>query len=233
MRTQYPMPTFAITYDYRILDSTFIHAVHLAARRGNDGYMLGVSFQSDENTINWYDVKDPIGIYKRMVDPKKSPGFTFNNSVKNKKYSAIKVNDNPIKRVVDAPDRAVLKVDAGNATPDIAKKMVEDYKQKIMNKPPVIEFQSSYGPLLDTCGNLKGSSCINYLALGFNRATKGFVIYYALKSKIQDVYAVETMDATLYPEWIAQDSLGKYFNQVIKKLKPVLLRNRAWAASRP
>lgn len=245
MRTLYPCPTFANHYDFKLVDSTFIHAVHLAYRKGNDGAMFGVSFQSDEDSINWYDVKNPEAVYVKMTNPKLSPGFTFNNSVKGKKFSTIKVNDNPVRRTFN--------VDAGNVSPKVAQGVMEMMKARLNQngaatppitsdpfiqcdkpngpgrmypKPVKVEYESSFGPLLDTCSNYQNSSCMSYIAMGYNKFTKGLVIYYALKSKMTDVYAVEVMDATIYTNWLKADSLGRYYNQVIKKLNPVLLRKR-------
>jgi hypothetical protein len=85
---------------------------------------------------------------------------------------------------------------------------------------------NGYGPLLDVCQRV--SSCLGYLALGFNRVTKGLVIYYAIKNN-SDVYALQTNDATLYQEWIKAESLGRYFNRNIKRLGAVNVRRNAKA----
>lgn len=251
MRTSYPTPSFSDQYTFKIVDSTFIHAVHLAKSKGSWNYCLGVTMQDDQNTIFWYIVKDPVAIYNRLTDPKKSPGFTFNNSVKGKQYTKQTVVDKPY--IAPKPLSSYLgelpKIDP--ETEKDARTLIEAYwskkakeeekapvpapkaeplvswtaQQVVPPKPKVIQFESGYGPLLDTCQNIN-STCIAFLGLGYNRAGKGLVIYYALKSKPQDVIAVETDDAGLYREWTQSHSLGQYYNRHIKGLTAVKLKSR-------
>lgn len=274
MRTNYPVPSFSDQYKFQLVDSTFIHAVHLAKSKGSWTYSLGVSLQSDQDTIYWYIVKDPVGVYNRLTDPKKSPGFTYNNSVKGKQYTKQQVVDKPqwyapagldrsnvvkppfiqcdkpnspsriypkpLSSYIDAPDTA-KKAGPTNLSQELTelaayweKKAREEEKAPVPvskgfasivpPKPQVIQFESNYGPLLDTfqCN----STCINFLGLGYNRAGKGLVIYYALKTKPTDVIAIETDDAGLYREWTQSSSLGQYYNRHIKGMTSIKLRSR-------
>lgn len=221
MRTTYPTPSFSDQYVYKLVDSTFIHAVHLAKSKGSWTYSLGISLQKEQDTIYWYIVNDAQGLYKKLTDPKKSPGFTYNNSVKGKQYTKQEVVDNkPIWPKTYAVKPTVLV--PASAIP----------KAPVAPKPPAkIEYVSTYGPLLETSN--KSSSCIAYLGLGFNKTSKGFVIYYALKNNVHNVYALETDDASIYRGWVNSESLGRYFNQVIRKFKPVLLKTLEAPANAP
>lgn len=261
MRTNYPVPSFSDQYKFQLVDSTFIHAVHLAKSKGSWTYSLGVSLQSDQDTIYWYIVKDPVGVYNRLTDPKKSPGFTYNNSVKGKQYTKQQVVDKPQFVQCDKPngpgriypkplssyidplanEKKVGPTNLNQELTELAayweKKAREEEKAQVPKctfpqpinplppKPKVVQFESGYGPLLDTCQNIY-SSCIAFLALGYNRAGKGLVIYYALKSKPNDVIAVETDDAGLYREWAGSHSLGQYYNRHIKGMTSVKLKSR-------
>lgn len=275
MRTNYPVPSFSDQYKFQLVDSTFIHAVHLAKSKGSWTYSLGVSLQSDQDTIYWYIVKDPVGVYNRLTDPKKSPGFTYNNSVKGKQYTKQQVVDKPqwyapagldrskvddktpfiqcdkpngpgriypkpLSSYFDAPDTAkkanTLSAELTELAAYWEKKAREEEKAPVPvsngfasiapPKPKVVQFESGYGPLLDTSDKVGYSSCIAFLGLGYNRAGKGLVIYYALKSKPNDVIAVETDDAGLYREWTQSSSLGQYYNRHIKGMTSIKLKSR-------
>lgn len=234
MRTQYPVPSFADNYQYKLVDSTFIHAIHLAKSKGNWTYSLGVSFQDNQDEIKWYIVNDPVGLYKKLTDPTKSPGFTFNNSVKGKQYTTAPVVDkqpskpSSLQKNLDTiKENMERKLFSGKEEEELLAAFYEKLRAK-QKESPKVEFVSTYGPLLDTAQ--KTSSCIGYLALGFNKTTKGFVIYYALKTKPHDVYAIETDDANVYRDWISSESLGKYFNRWIKGMNRVLLKSRVASA---
>ena len=250
MRTTYPTPSFAINYRYKLVDSTFIHAVHFAESKGSYTYTLGISLQSDTDTILWYILKDPLAVWQRITDPKQSPGFVYNNSVKGKQYTK--------QVVVEKVKPESWKIEANNSgwkvaydnllsdkkvTPKPLSSYLKEEKEHVCcgkcndNKAPatvhvnpkgsgVVNQYNGYGPLLDVCS--KASSCLGYLALGFNRDTKGLVIYYAIKNN-HDVYALQTDDATLYREWVKSDSLGRYFNRNIKRLGATNVRRAAKA----
>jgi hypothetical protein len=353
MRTSYPLPKFASTYGFKLVDSSFIHAIHLAQAKDqryiqNGGWILGVSFQVDQDTIKWYDVKSPYELFYKLTDPKQSPGFTFNNSVKGKPFGATKVNE-----VVTTPIDSIPKIDPnvhkgalsntykephkccggkcqvapmyldyfldGNLPLPKGKYKVpggkwtlefdhevlpnsNEYKslQQLYGKSQVTsdkyqyapwevpdkkavyqdaiasketlkqrteklikesaEYWSpenvkarqkafeakkaemarlkqeeiddikasnakadsvSYGPLLDTC--YKESSCIGYLALGFNRAKKNFVVYYSIKGSPHNIMAFFTDDGALFRDWTNSDSLGKFYNTYIKGVQQTFL----------
>jgi hypothetical protein len=226
MRTTYPTPSFSDQYNFKLVDSTFIHAVHLAKSKGSWTYSLGISLQKEQDTIYWYIVNDAQGLYRKLTDPKKSPGFTYNNSVKGKQYTKQEVVDKAIPAKTTTSTN--FKLDeiesywAGKKSQPIP---------KAPEKPAKVEYVSTYGPLLDTVN--KQSSCIAYLGLGYNRSSKGFVIYYALKNNVHNVYAIETDDASIYRGWVNSESLGRYFNQVIRKFKPVLLKTLVAPANGP
>ena len=273
MRTSYPVPSFCDSYQYKIVDSTFIHAVHLAKSKGSNTYTLGVSMIKEQDTIIWYIVKDPITVYSRLTNPKLSPGFVFNNSVKGKQNTKQTVVD---KKVAVKPLSSYLNTDKpiAKAQPQVVKSgccgkchsnenhidlgtmsitqvqailkqlaQALEYNKKDpvstpcpvttwvatpktsfvapketkLPEPSKKEVQSfSYGPMLDVYNNCGKSSCIAYLALGYDKASKGLVIYYSLKSCMTDVYAIQTDDITLYRDWIEADSLGKFYNEYVR-----------------
>lgn len=240
MRTSYPTPSFAITYDYKLVDSTFIHAVHLALTKGSYNSTLGISLQSDPETILWYILKDPDAVWRRITDPKQSPGFVYNNSVKGKQYTKqVVVEKNPWKATTNLdlgakPLSSYLTTEKPKTECMCGGKCQNHLKAKAPATVHVnpkgsgvaVNEYNGYGPLLDVCQ--RDSSCLGYLALGFNRNTKGLVIYYAIKNN-SDVYALRTNDATLYQEWIKAESLGRYFNRSIKRLGAVNVRRAAKA----
>ena len=239
MRTSYPTPAFSDGYQFKLVDSTFIHAVHIARTNGSGNYCLGISFQKDQDTICWYIVKDPVATYKKLTDPKQSPGFTFNNSVKGKKFNALPVYEKPFNTKYDNYKEEPQKYNVN--TKDAAKKLLEAWKAEL-NKPvapklipkpatayiypkvdptplpkdPGYQTQSGYGTLLDVCQKVGNSSCISYLALGYNRLDKNFVVYFALKTKPHDVLAFFTDDASDYRDWTNAESLGRFYNRSIK-----------------
>jgi hypothetical protein len=291
MRTSYPVPSFSDGYQYKIVDSTFIHAVHIARSKGTNTYTLGISLLKDQDTIIWYIVKEPLALYHRLTDPKQSPGFIFNNSVKGKQNTKQAVVD---KKVVPKPlssylntDKPIAKaekkvapsshvahgpdidgccgkcqgniIDAGGMSIsqvyDMLEKIILNRKcDPVSNPCPVETYKGptsfavpkenklpepskkevekvnpsfSYGPMLDAYGDCGKSSCISYLALGYNKAAKGLVVYYSL-TKSSDVHAIETDDITLYRDWIESDSLGKFYNEFIRYVNPgKLLRSCA------
>ena len=273
MRTNYPTPSFAIRYDYQLVDSTFIHAVHFAVTKGSYNSTLGISLQSDPDTILWYILKDPGAVWRRITDPKQSPGFVYNNSIRGKQYTKQEVVDKtpfiqcdkpngpgriypkPLSSYLEAPKKHVC---CGGKNCQVEGKTVVkngvaqlEFETKISTTQPTsfspvqlkekapatvhvnpkgsgvaVNEYNGYGPLLDVCN--RTSSCLGYLALGFNRVTKGLVIYYAIKNN-NDVYALQTNDATLYQEWIKAESLGRYFNRSIKRLGAVNVRRAAKA----
>ena len=240
MRTNYPTPSFAITYDYKLVDSTFIHAVHLALTKGSYNSTLGISLQLDPETILWYILKDPDAVWRRITDPKQSPGFVYNNSVKGKQYTKqVVVEKNPWKATTNLdlgvkPLSSYLTTEKPKTECMCGGKCQNHLKAKAPATVHVnpkgsgvaVNEYNGYGPLLDVCQ--RDSSCLGYLALGFNRNTKGLVIYYAIKNN-SDVYALRTNDATLYQEWIKAESLGRYFNRSIKRLGAVNVRRAAKA----
>ena len=254
MRTSYPTPSFAITYDYKLVDSTFIHAVHLALTKGSYNSTLGISLQSDPETILWYILKDPDAVWRRITDPKQSPGFVYNNSIRGKQYTKqVVVEKNPWKATTNLEQPqwfAPAGLDRTKVTPKPLSSYLTTEKPKtecmcggkcqdhLKAKAPatvhvnpkgsgvVVNEYNGYGPLLDVCQ--RDSSCLGYLALGFDRVTKGLVIYYAIKNN-SGVYALRTNDATLYQEWIKAKSLGRYFNRNIKRLGAVNVRRAAKA----
>lgn len=288
MRTSYPIPTFSNGYQYKIVDSTFIHAVHIARSKGSDTLTLGISLLKDQDTILWYIVKDPISVYNRLTDPKQSPGFVFNNSVKGKQHTKQTVVD---KKVVPKPlssylntDKPIAKaekkvvpsnhvahgvdiehaccgkckgnsIDAGGMSIsqvyDIVNRIIHTHKLNPVSTPCPVETYNapanyiapkemklpepskkevpsfSYGQLLDVYNDCCKSSCISYLALGYNKAAKGLVIYYSL-NKSNDVHVIETDDITLYRDWIEAHSLGKFYNEFVRYQTPgKLLRSCA------
>ena len=270
MRTSYPVPSFSDEYSYKIVDSTFIHAVHLAKSKGSKRiYTLGISLLKDQDTIIWYIVKDPQSIFLRLTDPKQSPGFVFNNSVKGKQNTKQVVVD---KKVVPKPLSSYLNttkpVDKDHVCcgrcqqhkNDLLKTLAQEalnYSKPVSTPCPVTTWTAnlktsfiapketklpppsnkeiekvkpsfSYGVMLDIYNNCGKSSCIAYLALGYNKAQKSLVVYYSLKSCMTDVYAIETDDITLYRDWIESDSLGKFYNDYVRHYEPgKLLRSCA------
>jgi len=282
MRTSYPNPSFSVNYQYKIVDSTFIHAVHIAESKGNHTYTLGISLLKDQDTIIWYIVKEPLALYRRLTDPKQSPGFIFNNSVKGKQNTKQAVVDKkvavkPLSSYLNA-DKPIAKaepkkvahgedidgccgkchgkenhVDLGTMNITQAQSILKQlanawaYKAPVSNPCPVNTYTApsntswiapagvklpnvsfSYGPMLDTYNNCGKSSCIAYLALGYNKNAKSLVIYYSLASKSTDVFVIETDDITLYRDWINADSLGKFYNEFVRHSEPgKLLRSCA------
>jgi hypothetical protein len=229
MRTSYPTPTFSDGYQYKLVDSTFIHAVHIARTVGNGNYCLGISFQKDENTICWYVVKDPVAVYKKLTDPNQSPGFTFNNSVKGKKFNALHVYDKagysteykePQKYNVNTKEATKKLLEAWKAelNKPVAPKLVKPKADLTpLPKDPGYVGQSGYGTLLEVYQECGKSSCISYLALGYNRKDKNFVVYFTLKSQgAQNMQAFFTDDASVYRDWTNAESLGKYYNRNIR-----------------
>ena len=251
MRTSYPTPSFSDGYQYKLVDSTFIHAIHLARSSGNWTYNLGVSFQSNQDEIKWYIVNDPKALYKKLTDPKQSPGFTFNNSVKGKQYTTTQVNE--LKGYVDCTNYAhapkKVKPFCGhtdhtedgidppkynkNTSPE-AIRLLEAWKAQLNAKvtpkgfaipridptplptAPVYTGQSGYGSLLEVCQRVGESSCISYLAMGYNRTDKNFIVYFALKTKPHDVLAFFTDNASVYRDWTSATSLGRFYNRSIR-----------------
>lgn len=212
MRTSYPTPSFADIYRYTIVDSTFLHAVHLAKSKGNWTYTVGVSFLNNPEEIVWYvNVKDPEGVYARLADPRKSPGFTFNNTLKGKQYTKQEVVNKPKASGWTSVQPLRPELRAGPDKPVAPK------------QPEKVEFVSTYGPLLATCQ--KPSSCIGYLALGYDSKNIGLVIYYALKNKPHDVYALEIENINEYKLWTTAESLGKYYNRYVKNAGAILLKS--------
>jgi hypothetical protein len=237
MRTSYPIPAFSDQYTFKLVDSTFIHAVHLAKSKGAWNYSIGITLQNEQDTIYWYIVKDPQGLYKKLTDPKKSPGFTYNNSIKGKQYSKQYIKREDLgkltleaywdsKQSKSKPIQKVMPVVEKPENPQSNSKPIAKPEN-----PPKVEYVSSYGPLLDV--TRKQSSCIAYLALGFNKNTKGFVIYFALKNNIHNMYALETDDAGIYRNWINSLSLGSHYNKVIRKLKTILLKTIVTPSNAP
>lgn len=245
MRTSYPTPAFSDGYQFKLVDSTFIHAIHLARNVsgwGNWTYNLGVSFQSNQDEIKWYTVKDPKALYNKLTDPKQSPGFTFNNSVKGKPFTTT--------QVVDKPSLSSKSNSYNLNTKPEAIKLLEAWKERLnaqlapktnvakkVEQPILKGFavpkidptplpkaagtvsQSGYGALLDVCQRVYESSCISYLALGYNRTDQNFVVYYALKTDPQNILAFFTDDARDYRNWSKFESLGRYYNRNIKYIK--------------
>lgn len=272
MRTNYPTPSFAIRYDYQLVDSTFIHAVHFAVTKGSYNSTLGISLQSDPDTILWYILKDPDAVWRRITDPKQSPGFVYNNSIRGKQYTKQVVVEKNSWRASTSLEPGFMRQDNSwkietkpNGSWNVAydgktsdnKVVVKPLSSYLTTEKPktecmcggkcqnhlkekapatvhvnpkgsgvVVNEYNGYGPLLDVCN--RTSSCLGYLALGFNRVTKGLVIYYAIKNN-NDVYALQTNDATLYQEWIKAESLGRYFNRSIKRLGAINVRRAAKA----
>ena len=243
MRTSYPTPSFANNYKFKLVDSTFIHAVHIAESKGSYTFTLGISLQSDPDVILWYILKDPLAVWQRITDPKQSPGFVYNNSVKGKQYTRQTVVEKvkPESWKIESSPNGAWKVayesllGEKKVTPKPLASYLKEEKEHVCcgkcndHKAPIVVTPTQYngyGPLLDVCS--KASSCLGYLALGFNRDTKGLVIYYAIKNN-SDVYALQTTDATLYQNWIKSDSLGRYFNRNIKRLGAVNVRRAAKA----
>ena len=256
MRTSYPTPTFSDGYQFKLVDSTFIHAVHLARTVGTGNYCLGITFQSNEDSISWYVVKDPVATYKKLTDPKQSPGFTFNNSVKGKKFHALPVYEKPNKSYYGQTDHTEDGIDpkkffglsdkasAGVGKKEQANTLVEGWKARLeawkatlnapvktnakglaipkvdntpLPKDPPYAGQSGYGTLLDVCQKVANSSCISYLALGYNKKDKNFVVYFTLKSQgAQNMQAFFTDDASVYRCWTSAESLGRYYNKFVK-----------------
>jgi hypothetical protein len=350
MRTNYPTPKFSKEYQFKLVDSTFIHAIHLARAANprynkHKGYILGISFQADQDTIKWYDVKkDPCVLYNDMINPKKSPGFIFNNSVKGSPIEVTRVDQEEAvewmnKALTGLPSNSYItelknslsntynkesphkccgkcekpingdlayylkhnlsipigkySLPNGKWTLEITQvtepnsimykhlqQIVTDHKEIVgTNKKEIYqdtiasketqqqrtqrlkkemesywspanvkareearkygtlyEYESknswsldkssitkmedqakkdsvSYGPLLDTC--IKGSSCISYLALGYNRKDKNFIIYYSLKSEPRNILAFFTDDGGLFRDWSKSESLGKFYNEFV------------------
>jgi hypothetical protein len=246
MRTSYPRPANHNNigyYEYKLVDSSFIHAIHYFDPYNTVGStrLIGVTFQDDQNTINWYNVRDALTIYQNLTNPKKSPGFVFNNSLRGKPFVPQKVVDKPLvtgvnpytQKVVDKPVTEIdWKITFGPTKWELVEtpKPVKTVKKPV-NKPVEIE-SKSYGVLLEQCNKL--SSCIKYLALGFNNATKGFVIYYAVDNSTtqqgatwqRNLRVIETDDASVYRDWVNAESLGKHFNKCIRHMdsKPLLAR---------
>ena len=286
MRTSYPVPSFSDGYQYKIVDSTFIHAVHLARSKWSSTLSLGVSLLKDQDTILWYIVKEPLAIYHRLTDPKQSPGFVFNNSVKGKQSTRQSVSDKPQYKQIETKngalvypkplssylnaDKPIAKAQPKKVVPSshiahgkdlenhvdlgvmsvtqvqsILKQLAQawSYKVPVSTPCPVETYTAqqvnyiapkenklpepsrkevekvnasfSYGAMLDVYHDCGKSSCISYLALGYNKAAKGLVVYYSL-NKSSDVYVIETDDITLYRDWIESDSLGKFYNECIR-----------------
>lgn len=244
VRTSYPTPSFSDGYQFKIVDSTFIHAIHLARSSGNWTYNLGVSFQSNQDEIKWYIVSDPKALYKKLTDPKQSPGFTFNNSVKGKPFETTNVLTGSNKYIDES--LAKVKKDVGalvteynrNTSPE-AIRLLEAWKQRLNAqvapvKTPTKRFavpkinptplpkdpgpctQSGYGVLLDVYQDTAKSCCIHYLALGYNRQAKNFVVYFALKTNKLDIQAFFTDNASVYRDWTNAVSLGRFYNRSIK-----------------
>ena len=232
MRTSYPTPAFSDGYQFKLVDSTFIHAIHLARSTGTWAYNLGISFQNNQDEIKWYIVKDPKGLYKKLTDPKQSPGFTFNNSVKGKPFDTTWVVDTPNKPKevpqgynINTKQSTIDLLEAWKAELNAKRAQVKTNEKgfaipKVDPTPlptaPVYTGQSGYGSLLDVCQKVSESSCISYLALGYNRAAKNFVVYFALKSDTTNVLAFFTDKASVYRDWSSAESLGRFYNRSIK-----------------
>jgi hypothetical protein len=237
-----------------------------------------------------------------LTDPKQSPGFVFNNSVKGKQHTKQTIVDKPQYKQINtkngasvypkplssylnadkpiakaekkvAPSSHVADIDGccgkckgknhvdlgtmsatqahsilkqlaevwGKKAPVSTPCPVETYtapanyiapKEMKLPEPSRKEVEKvnpsfSYGPMLDAYHDCGKSSCISYLALGYNKAAKGLVIYYSL-NKSSDIYVIETDDITLYRDWISADSLGKFYNEYIRHVEPgKLLRSCA------
>jgi hypothetical protein len=136
-------------------------------------------------------------------------------------------------------DRMNTATDRMKDTPKVAQtpseKALEDIT-KILNQlvidvtPKVVptttpDYANTTGPVLHVC--TKESTCIFYLALGFDTKTLENVIFYSLKSAPTDVYVIRNALLSTYKDWI-KDSLGQYYNKHIKHFThSVLLRSLA------
>jgi hypothetical protein len=248
MRTIYPTPSFSDGYQYKLVDSTFIHAIHLARECGTWNYVLGVSFQENQDEIKWYLVSDPKGLFKKLTDPKQSPGFTFNNSVKGKPFETTNVPKDNTKYIDESlakvkKDVAALDTQYNRNTSPEAIRLLEAWKQRLnaqgapktnakgftvpkVDPTPLPKdsgpcTQSGYGALLDVCQDTAKSSCISYLAMGYNRQYKNFVVYFALKTQSTNILAFTTDDASTYRNWTNAESLGRFYNRNIKQIENV------------
>lgn len=292
MKTNYVRPFGSTHYEFKLVDSSFIHAIHYAMWNHNVPYKLGVSLLSNPEHITWYNVHNPVGVYSKLTNPHNSPGFVFNNSVRgkpnttfpqgffpkqddvthidNKPYlnhadrkdvyehtvgtkesrkkvveeltnslnawlnpneTNVSVREAASKRVMDALntkelDEAVNSMKY-NPTTDVHNEDTVNVVLKNVKTGSTVAVSSlknvsanglnasfKFGVLLDTCQ--KSSSIISYLALGFNQATKGFVIYYSIKNK-PGLYTIVTDVANVYRNWCNAESLGRHFNKTIKK----------------
>lgn len=278
MRTYYPKPSFTSSYQFKLVNSSFIHAIHLAG-----SHSVGVSFIKDEDTIQWYVHNDPVGVYNKLTDPTKSVGFVFNNTLKGKQYTKTNVAGSPKHAPVvgtprNMPEERPIKTESVQVKPWVnpvsirqekikaladelvkrandkleEKKTVGEWPPKVVPKTPsekaleeiskiitqlvvdvtpkpnevyVPNYANTTGPVLHVC--TKESSCIFYLALGFDTKTLENVIFYSLNSAPRDVYVIKGASLSTYKAWI-KDSLGKYYNSTIKHFtNSVLLRSLA------
>ena len=125
------------------------------------------------------------------------------------------------------PPKVTTKTPSEKALEDISKiitQLVQDVTPTRVT-PIVPDYANTTGPVLHVC--TKESTCIFYLALGFDTKTLENVIFYSLKSAPQDVYVIRSASLSTYKAWI-KDSLGKYYNSTIKHFThSVLLRSLA------
>lgn len=238
MRTYYPKPSFATkSYQFKLVNSSFIHAVHLA--ESWDSHSIGVSFIKDEDVIQWYVHSNSVNVYNKLTDTR-SVGFVFNNTLKGKQYTKTSVASSPKDAPVISPKTSLaeklqemkktamqsVKTPSEKALEDISKilnQLVQDVTPKVPKTSP--EYAFSTGPVLHVC--TKESTCIFYLALGFDTKTLENVIFYSLNSAPRDVYIIRNASLSTYKDWI-KDSLGQYYNKHIKHFThSVLLRSLA------
>jgi hypothetical protein len=251
MRTYYPKPSFATkSYQFKLVNSSFIHAIHLA--QSLDSFSVGVSFIKDEDVIQWYVHSNSVNVYNKLTDPTRSVGFVFNNTLKGKQYIKTTVASSPKDAPVISPKTSLaehllkdaserlqemkktamesVKTPSEKALEDISKiitQLVQDVTPKVtkvsLNSTP--DYANTTGPVLHVC--TKESTCIFYLALGFDTKTLENVIFYSLNSAPGDVYIIRNASLSTYKDWI-KDSLGQYYNKHIKHFThSVLLRSLA------